>query len=533
MFRPSAGIALLALTAGFAFGQLADAPPAFDLADVHASAPTTNPFARGGVMRGGRYEVRTATLVDLIRMAYNVDADKVVGGPSWLETDRFDVIAKAPAATTAETARLMLQRLLADRFKLVVHTDTKPLSVFVLSLGKGKPKLKEADGSGNGGCQGVPQNPQPGTIPNAIVNCRNVPMELFAQTLRQMAGAYITAPVIDQTGLKGSWDFTLEWTARALLTYAGDHAITLFDAVDKQLGLKLEPKTTPTPVIVVDSVNRKPTDNPPGVTQNMPPAPPAEFDVADIKPSPPDATQPRGQIQNGRVNVEAFPLKLLIMIAWNINNDDELVAGMPKWAESARFNIVAKVSAGDGPRPDVDIDALRLMLQKLLVDRFQMKIHMENRPVTAYTLVAVKPKLKKADPSNRSGCKEGPMPGTKDPRDVNPALSRLVTCLNTTMAQFAEQLPSLANGYTPTPVVDKTELEGAWDFSVNFSPAGLLMGLPGRGGEGNPQQAASDPSGALSLFDAVSKQLGLKLEKEKRPLPVLVIDHIEEKPTDN
>ncbi len=208
--------------------------------------------------------MRTATLVDLIRTAYDVDADKVVGGPNWLETDRFDVIALAPATTTLETARLMHQSLLADRFKLVVHKDTKPLSVFVLSLGKGKPKLKEADGSGNGGCQGVPQTPQPGSIPNAIVNCHGVTIELFARTLPQMAGAYITAPVIDQTGLKGSWDFTLEWTARALLNFAGDHAINLWDAVDKQLGLKLEQKTTPTPVIVVDSVNRTPTDNPPG-----------------------------------------------------------------------------------------------------------------------------------------------------------------------------------------------------------------------------------------------------------------------------
>jgi len=531
MIRASAGIGLLAFIAGVAYAQPAAAPPTFDIADVHVSAPTTNPYARGGVIRGGRYELRTATLVDLIRIAYEVDADKIIGGPNWLEADRFDVIAKAPAETAPDTARQMLQTLLADRFKLVIHKDSKPLSVFVLSLGKGKPKLKEADGSGNAGCQGVPQNPQPGTIPNAIVNCRGVTMEVFARTLPQMAGAYITTTVLDQTGLKGSWDFTLEWTARALLTFAGDHAITIYDAVDKQLGLKLESKTVPTPVVVVDTVNRAPTENPPGVTQKIPPPPPAEFEVADIRPSRPDATQPMGRIQNGRIDAQALPLKQLIMIAWNINSNDELMAGMPKWADSARFDLVAKVSTS-GPAQDVDIDALRTMLQKLLVDRFQMKTHMENRPVTAYTLVAAKPKLKKADPSNRSTCKRGPMPGTKDPRDANPALSQIFTCLNTTMSEFAEQLPNLSGDYIQTPVVDKTELEGAWDFTVSFSPRGLLMGLPNRGGDAS-QQAASDPSGALSLFDAVNKQLGLKLEKEKRPLPVLVIDHIEEKPTDN
>jgi uncharacterized protein (TIGR03435 family) len=109
-----------------------------------------------------------------------------------------------------------------------------------------------------------------------------------------------------------------------------------------------------------------------------------------------------------------------------------------------------------------------------------------------------------------------------------------------TMAQFAAQLPNLASGYIHSAVVDSTGLDDAWDFTLNFSPIGLLqMGQLGGGRSGDPGQAASgaptasDPNGALSLFDAVNKQLGLKLEMQKRPVPVLVIDHIEEKPTDN
>ena len=160
----------------------------------------------------------------------------------------------------------MLQALLADRFKLVVHKDTKPLPAFVLSMGKGKPKMKESDGSGTSGCQGQPQTPQPGVIPYAIVSCHNMTMEALAQNLRGMAGAYLTNPVVDSDRAEGSWDFELKWTARALLSQAGADGITIFDAVDKQLGLKLEPQKVPTPVIVVDSVNQKPTDNPPGVT---------------------------------------------------------------------------------------------------------------------------------------------------------------------------------------------------------------------------------------------------------------------------
>jgi uncharacterized protein (TIGR03435 family) len=111
------------------------------------------------------------------------------------------------------------------------------------------------------------------------------------------------------------------------------------------------------------------------------------------------------------------------------------------------------------------------------------------------------------------------------------------------MAQFAELLPTIAPGYLHTQVTDATGLEGGWDFTFSFSPAGLLQlnqgrGGEGRGGEGGGAAAstvpeASLPSGALSLFDALTKQLGLKLEMQKRPTPVLVIDHVDQKPTDN
>jgi uncharacterized protein (TIGR03435 family) len=110
-----------------------------------------------------------------------------------------------------------------------------------------------------------------------------------------------------------------------------------------------------------------------------------------------------------------------------------------------------------------------------------------------------------------------------------------------TLAQFASLLPNIAGGYIRTPVVDETGIEGAWDFTLSFSPAGMANGGGGRGvllrgGDAGPaggEAMASDPGGGLSLFDAVSKQLGLKLEMQKRPMPVLVIDRVEQKPTDN
>src|SRR5215468_10676973 len=106
------------LLSGAAFGQPADR---FEAADVHASPHSDNNFnlfMRGPQTRAGRYEIRTATMVDLISTAYGVEGDKVYGGPNWLEMDRFDVIAKVPNGSNREQQKAMLQGLLTDRFHL-------------------------------------------------------------------------------------------------------------------------------------------------------------------------------------------------------------------------------------------------------------------------------------------------------------------------------------------------------------------------------------------------------------------------------
>ena len=408
-----------------------------------------------------------------------MDPDKVLGGPSWLETDRFDIIAKAPNATSPDTQKLMLQALLADRFKLVVHKDTKSLPGYALTVGKGKPKLKESEGAGSPGCQGLPQPAPPAPVVYLVVTCHNMSMETFAQNLRGMGGPYIANPVVDQTGLKGSWDIDLKFTPRQLLATVGSEAITIFDAVDSQLGLKLDLQKIPTPVIVVDSVNQKPSDNAPGVKTSLPPPPPAEFEVANIKPSLPGSPQ-MARIQNNRVDAQGLSLKTLVQVAWDMT--DELIADAPKWMESANFDVNAKVSTDGSPNaPQIDIDDLRGMLRALLAERFQMKTHMDTRPVSGYVLTAPKAKLVKADPSNRMGCKEGPGPDGKDPRMANPILSRLLTCQNMTMARFAELLPTLANGYAHTPVLDSTGLDGAYDLrSVSARSVCLPAASPAR-----------------------------------------------------
>src|SRR5580704_8039590 len=97
----------------------------FEIADVHASPKAAHPAMRMAVLAPNVYQIRTATMVELIVAAYGVDAEKVIAGPSWLQMDRFDVIAKAPTGATQQVVRMMLQTLLAERFALTVHPDSR------------------------------------------------------------------------------------------------------------------------------------------------------------------------------------------------------------------------------------------------------------------------------------------------------------------------------------------------------------------------------------------------------------------------
>jgi uncharacterized protein (TIGR03435 family) len=501
---------------------------AFEAADVQVSAKTRIPSMAAGGLRGTRYLVRQATMVDLISLAYDLDNDKILAGPSWLDTDRFDVSARAPSGSTPDQAKLMLQTLLAQRFSLKFHKDSKELPGFVLSTGGGKPKMKPAaDAAAPPNCQGQPQTPSPDTVPQQVVDCHSMSMDDFARIAGQIANNNSSA--LNKTGLEGKWDFTIKWTPPALLARAGADGISIFDAVDKQLGLKLERGKIPQSVIFVDSVNEAPTPNAADISKYLPPPPALEFDVAVIKPTNPDFKGTRLQIQSNQIRIQGATLSVLLQQFYDVSSD--MIQGAPKFMDEERWDITAKmVSTDPGQPPQADPETRTKLIIKLLEDRFKLKMHFEDRVVPAYTLFSVKPKMAKADPTTRSGCYEGPGPDGKDPRVANPLLSRLLYCRNITMAQFADQLPQQVNGYVHSAVLDKTGLTGAYDFTLNFSGIGILQNsLQGPGQPG----AAADPNGALSLPDAVSKQLGLKLELEKRPAPVLVIDHVERQPTEN
>jgi uncharacterized protein (TIGR03435 family) len=533
-------LALLSLLATtFVFAQ----QPKFDLADVHVSA-TAPRFAQnfGGVLREGRYVNRDATMLNLIVAAYGVSEDTIAGGPGWLSSDLFDVIAKVPDGTTPATANLMLQALLAERFSLVIHNGTAPVPRFVLSLGKGGSKLKP--GSGSPGCQPQPQAAggrgpnDAASQPNQKVACHNLTAAAIATNLRQMAGGYLDHDVIDSTKLEGSWDFDLEWTARGLLAAKGAEGISVFDAVDKQLGLKLELQNVPMPSLAIESVNRKPTANLPGVATALPLAA-ARFEVATVKPADPNGRPMTGLLYTGGSQMRAGgTLRALIAMALQItpNVAADLVVGLPKSADSQAWDITAKVpSTGEGapnvvggrPLPPPLSVGLE-MLRGLLLDQFELKTHTENREVTVYALVldGNKQKLTRAQESERSGCKP-------DPSAPKPAanIQTMTRCTNTSMAELADSLQQMANAYIDHPIVDATGLEGGWNFLMGWTPRAALQAPQAANPNPTPGAIAeaSDPNG-ISVFEAVEKELGLKLVKQKRSIPVIVVDHVNEKP---
>ncbi len=519
------------------FGQ------SFDIADVHVSphsdwAGASYHTVAGGYLSGDRYELRRATMLDMIHTAYNVDADRVYGGPSWLDYDRFEVVAKTKPDTPDETLRVMLQRLLADRFGLVVKPDTRPVPGYTLSKGKGELKIKAASGAGYVGCRygsllslGDPSGSK------VNIQCHAVTMQSFAETLeRAVSGLGGHSPVVDATKLEGAWDIELHYPQPR-----GAAGPVVAEELSK-LGLALESGQVPQPVLTVEKVNEQPSPNPPGVEAALPARPLPQFEVASVRLTNRESGVSMGLRfeAGGRVTASGMAPGFLIEQAWNLPSFEQIV-GLPKSfsgsSTAKNITIVAKAPAGWFPKEAANAntearDILYAMLQSLLIDRYDMKFHFEDLPEDALTLVANKPKPARADPANRTGCvREGQ-------QQQGHALMVKLVCRNITMAQFAEQMPA----FDPRilyPVQESTGLEGAWDFTLNYDAmAGLRQQMMGILARRFPVDAAAaqepdDPSGLPSFLDAVQKQLGLKVETHKRPEKVLVIDHMLDNPKEN
>jgi uncharacterized protein (TIGR03435 family) len=239
----------------------ADADPVFEVATIKRSDPNGRRLYSIG--NGTEVTAVGVTVNDLIVFAYGVHARQISGAPAWVESDKFDIRGKPEGGRPNPTQfKMMLQKLLADRFKLAFHRDKKQLTVYALTVGKNGPKLTRSESA----------SPIPNLVPRGPGNlpARNVTMEEFAGNLQ---GAVLDRPVVDQTGLKGRFDFQLQWTPDETQFAStrgpgeppkppegAETQRDLFTAIQQQLGLKLESTKVQMGVLVIDKVE-KPSEN--------------------------------------------------------------------------------------------------------------------------------------------------------------------------------------------------------------------------------------------------------------------------------
>ncbi len=240
-----------------ALGQNPPPKPEFEVADIRPNRSNENDYARA--LPGGEISVRNKPFREIVSVAFSSRPDTpVLGGPPWIGADRFDITGKAQPGTPDETLELMLQSLLIKEFKLEAHIEQRPTDSYALVVGKNGPKLAKATGSGKPVCGrrvGGGQDPAARGMDagQAELVCTNVTMADLAMNLPKAAPTYVDHDVVDLTGIDGIYDVTLNWVSAAVIDQGG---LTMFDAVDKQLGLKLEARKLPRPVIVIDHVEK-------------------------------------------------------------------------------------------------------------------------------------------------------------------------------------------------------------------------------------------------------------------------------------
>jgi len=242
----------------------ADADPAFEVA-------TIKPNDSGGTsmqaltFRGRTFITENSSLADLIMFAYTVQMKQIIGAPDWIEKDRYDISATPDqeGSPTADQVRVMIRKLLADRFQLKFHHDKRELSAFVLTVGKDGPKLKP--GQPNGNLHGIGVQPAP---TGAMLFANNAPIPAFTSFLQSLV---FDRPVVDQTGLTGRYDMTITFTPDDSLFKGYPPEFTkpadgvepapgFFEAIQQQLGLKLTAEKTQVDVLAIDHV-QKPSAN--------------------------------------------------------------------------------------------------------------------------------------------------------------------------------------------------------------------------------------------------------------------------------
>jgi uncharacterized protein (TIGR03435 family) len=236
---------LMKTAIGFVFAATLFAQtPAFDAATVKLSRSTEN----GSTVYtdiGGGLSLKYMTLKDLIAFAWDVRDYQISGKPAWINSTHYDVNAKSQTVAGLVQLRPLIQPLLTERFQLVLHKSTKELVYYALVIGKNEAKLKPS---------AVP-SPQYRGHGGEFMG-QGLPMSIFAGKL----GDELGRPVLDKTGLTGTYDINLQWTPDDGEQKTGPSRPSLFTAVHEQLGLKLESQKGPVEVLIVDRAER-PTEN--------------------------------------------------------------------------------------------------------------------------------------------------------------------------------------------------------------------------------------------------------------------------------
>jgi uncharacterized protein (TIGR03435 family) len=240
-----------------AFGQAADAP-AFEVASVKMNATGSGEGPGRGreiiTPSPAGVTMKNVHLKSVVQWAYHLQAIQV-SGPSWLDDNRYDIVAKTAGETPGERQRVMMQTLLAQRFKLTFHRETKEMPAYVFTVAKGGHKLKPSDSEG-----------EMEVKPSGSGKMAAAFTHVTLAQLSEMAQSPLQGVVVDQTGLKGSYDFTLDMSP---FMGGGDFRPTgiedvitmIIQAANEQLGIKIEQKKVPSELLIVDHVEKVPVEN--------------------------------------------------------------------------------------------------------------------------------------------------------------------------------------------------------------------------------------------------------------------------------
>jgi len=243
------------------FSQERDTRPQFEVASLKPGSPGL-PFRMTGgpaTPDPGRWTCVNWSLDNYLLMAYNIRAYQLVA-PPWVRNAAFTVSATIPPGATRADLRLMLQRLLEERFQIVVHREQKEMSIYELAVAPGGSKLVEYVEP-----PASAEPAKPASAPTAsglTVNNGHARIQFRQQTMDNLAymlSGRVERPVIDATGLKGKYAVTLLWDEETPSNT--DSGPTIFKAIQDQLGLKLVPKKGPIEMLVIDRIERTPIEN--------------------------------------------------------------------------------------------------------------------------------------------------------------------------------------------------------------------------------------------------------------------------------